>query len=249
MKYFSIFILMSLFIAACGGNGGGKDTAEQDVIADTQKDTGTDAQETTPVDNTPVDTGKDTTPVDTGPDFAKDTQVTDTTPKDTAQLDSQVISTCSDIVFYCMILDKPDCTSSMENTDEVKKYNALIQCMDANKCSDVFENDLFSACVESKCAAERKACLSGSLTCKEVYKCRKDCPPTDDDVLCPEKCLSKGAVEDQTKFTTFKSCLFNGDCAKDPEKLMDNGWPEWDCENWINAHECPLQYQNCIPPV
>lgn len=134
-----------------------------------------------------------------------------------------------------------------KGTEEAKeKFDKFYTCFNEKKCTDLYEGEYFSKCIEENCNDERLSCFSGDKKCFDIYKCRKGCEANDP--LCPVQCMSEGTKEAQELWLKYSQCIF--DAAKkegDKCSFLPNGWPSETCEKYIDKNYCGQYVQKCTP--
>lgn len=122
--------------------------------------------------------------------------------------------------------------------------NALLDCIDGSACADTFAGEQVVDCVVTACPTQVASCLVGTLDCRGIWNCRKDCDAADP--ACPMNCVTSGTVLAQETWGAYVDCIFGVECTT--EDIMENGWPTFTCE--VNARDyCNIPYQACFPPT
>lgn len=146
---------------------------------------------------------------------------------------------CADPAFQAACAVQPD-PGAME------AWEALRTCMDTAACSPIFQAEQYTQCVIDACRDQLTACSpSPGGSCRDIWKCRKDCDP--DDAACPARCFGLGSPEAQVTWIGYKECILGIECAA--TDINANGWPTWTCEAYGQNHNCPIQAQACFPPT
>ena len=258
-KLFASLAIVAVFVVS--GCGNGDSTPQDDGHVPDVVDDGVVVADTTPPDTALPDTAVPDVGVDTNvePDtvVVPDDGQTDTSvPVDegrqpdsagscpvgvpTGALCNQAASCavlCDDATFVETCLAQADQTVS----DGV---GALLDCIDGSGCADLFVGEQVADCVATACSAEVGACLVGTLSCRDIWGCRKDCDVADP--ACPMNCVTSGTALAQQEWGAYVDCIFGVECTT--EDMMENGWPTFACES--NARDyCSMPYQACFPPT
>ncbi len=122
-------------------------------------------------------------------------------------------------------------------------FAPLQTCLATAKCATAWENDDFSTCAKTACANELGACFVGTMKCKDIWTCRKECDP--EDTGCGMRCMAQGTLAFQSAWVDYKNCVLAAACAQDPANLRGNGWPTDQCEGNADGTVC----HNVIKPV
>jgi len=146
---------------------------------------------------------------------------------------------CADPVFQAACAVQPAAGA----TDA---WDDLRTCISTAACDPVFHMEQYADCVLTNCRAKLTACApSPGGSCRDIWKCRKDCDP--DDAACPARCFGLGSAEAQATWIAYKDCILGIECAS--TDINANGWPTWTCEAYGQNHNCPIQAQACFPPT
>lgn len=125
-------------------------------------------------------------------------------------------------------------------------WEALRDCIANASCDPIFQDEQYTDCVLDACRDLLTACgPTPGGTCRDIWKCRKDCDP--DDAACPARCFGLGSAEAQATWIAYKDCILGIECAE--TDINANGWPTWTCEAYGQNHNCPIQAQACFPPT
>ena len=236
----------ALLLAACVACGGTDSGNESDVVT---------------TDVTPVDVIEAAT--DTVPEIVLDTIVKTDTVKPEAVI--QETTEVADVPAGCpaAVISGPTCgeigACALQCTDAAFQAQCIAQgeqaakdafaavqtCLATAACATLWVNDDFSECAKGACADKLSACFVGTMTCKDVWTCRKGCDP--EDTGCPIRCLAEGAPNYQAVWLDYKNCALAAACAQNPANLRGNGWPTDQCEGNADGTVCHNQYMACVP--
>ncbi len=179
---------------------------------------------------------------------AIDTVVEDHAPADVAPACPVVVTgtACNEVAACALQCDdaahEAECVAQADATVKAK-WEALRDCLATAACPKVFENEQFTECVTTQCAAAFEGCFSdGTAKCCAIVNCRKDCDP--DDPSCPLRCFGGVPKAEQALFVEYKECVLAQECAE--TDVRANGWPNYTCEDFAKG-QCPIQTQACFP--